>query len=136
MNNNIENMAREYQATLKNASNNYSVDDYERIITLTENQIDILSSINCRNNNAYLRRISYLKSLCFRTLYIVSNLAGKTSYVPSFRNYRADINNAKNRLLDIQISIFVILDGINVSYSTLSELISYENRKLSLINTL
>jgi len=136
MNSKIENMAREYRATLGDLTNSNLGDDYDRIITLTENQLDILSALPCRNNSTFSRRIAYLKSLCYRTLHILAKLSNKTSYVPTFRNFRVDLNNTKNRLLDIQISIFVILDGMNASYATLAELISYENRKLALMSTL
>ncbi|MBR1748019.1 MAG: hypothetical protein IJ735_07440 [Clostridia bacterium] len=129
----MEKMAREYKAALATATDGTTVD---RIIILEEEQLDCLDDLLYRSagRSGLNRAASYLKTLTFRTLTLLSALKGET-YLPSVRN-RCPVQNAISRLKSLQVDIFVLLDELGMDYSTVAELLMLENRKAALIAAL
>ena len=133
LNKEMESLAKAYQNALHDVEI-ATESDLERVITLLENQLELISCLHPRANTITSRLINYLKTSVYKSLNIVSSLCNKKNYSPSFRNGQCYANNIRNRLLDAQISIYVILNSLNLSYEKLAELYENENRKTTLFS--
>ncbi len=124
---NIELMAKEYHQLLQDNPN----DNYERIINLAEEQLDIINYYV-----VYKKRdstSSYLHNLTYRCLCLYTQHIDKTSYIPAYRKTYSTYS--KIRLISLQIEIFALLDKIPQN-ENLGQMLILENRKLMLINML
>ena len=133
LNKEMESLTKAYQNALHDVEI-ATESDLERVITLLENQLELISCLHPRANTITSRLINYLKTSVYKSLNIVSSLCNKKNYSPSFRNGQCYANNIRNRLLDAQISIYVILNSLNLSYEKLAELYENENRKTTLFS--
>ena len=133
LNKEMESLTKAYQNALHDVEI-ATESDLERVITLLENQLELISCLHPRTNTITSRLINYLKTSVYKSLNIVSSLCNKKNYSPSFRNGQCYANNIRNRLLDAQISIYVILNSLNLSYEKLAELYENENRKTTLFS--
>lgn len=130
MNEKMEQMAREYKRAIAlTADDNTTV---EQIVLLEENQLELLNDLSSLRSNATVRTVGYLKNLIFRSLGILNELLGNSSYIPSLRNdpcpYSAP--RAILNLYDQQLSILILSDKLP---DLPPAFIAYENRKMSLI---
>lgn len=137
--NTVEQMAREYGRALENSNfpaNNSSV--YEQLIILEEEQLELLNCLNCRAPTRIGRTVNYLRNIIYRSLVIISRLNGDSSYIPSVRNTccPSQQNNIFNRLITLQLDIFILLDKLTAPYSDRAELAMLENRKMSFLASL
>lgn len=133
LNKEMESLSKAYQNALHDVEI-ATESDLERVITLLENQLELISCLHPRANTITSRLINYLKTSVYKSLNIASSLCNKKNYSPSFRNGQCYANNIRNRLLDTQISIYVILNSLNLSYEKLAELYENENRKTTLFS--
>lgn len=131
---NLERMAREYREILEHTSPDSTL-SIEQIIIIEENQLELLGCIQKASPPA-LKVVNYIKNLIFRILNKLSNLLGEPSYVPRFKSGSVYCNSIPNALLGSQIDIFVLLDGLNLSFVDIAEILSLENRKLGFISSL
>ncbi len=131
MNEEIEQMAREYQKVMTSDESNDKT-PIERLILLEENQLELLGDLGSVRSALSARTVGYIKNLIFRSLRDLNALLGNDSYVPSVRAGHCPSSPSRTVLsvYDQQISILITLDRIpNASQS----LLVGENRKTSLI---
>lgn len=133
--NTVEQMAREYNRVLENAGANDASSVYEQLIILEEEQLDLLNDISLRSSNRQNRTLSYLRNLVYRSLSVISRMNGDTSYIPSVRAFQnqCSASSVLNRLMILQLDIFILLDRLTSSYSDRAELSMLENRKAALL---
>ena len=133
--NTVEQMAREYGRALENANipaNNSSI--YEQLIILEEEQLELVNCLNLRAPSRTGRTVNYLRNVIFRSLVILSRLNGDGSYIPSVRNTCCpnQQTNIFNRLITLQLDIFILLDRLTTPFADRAELLNLENRKMAL----
>ena len=129
----VEQLAREYSRAYaaNNVSDNAAI--FEQLTILEEEQLDLLNEINVRVSNRLNRTVGYLKNLVYRSLNAIGTLRS-VPYIPSVRNARLSCqNNALNRIANLQLDIFLLLDKLTGAYADYAELINLENRKQALI---
>ncbi len=136
--NTVEQMAREYGRALENANiptNNSTA--YEQLIILEEEQLELLNCLNSRGSSRMGRTVNYLRNVIYRSLVIISRLNGDNSYIPSVRNACCpNQQNIFNRLINLQLDIFILLDKLTAPYADRAELLMLENRKMATLATL
>ncbi len=134
----IEKMAREYNQVLSS----YEISDnasniIEKIITLSENQLDIINFMLCQPQSRYCSKIlNYLKTLITSAIIALNRLLNRGEYIPPFRNPPRNPRyiSAFARLVDIQLDIFVLLDKLTPLRNDLNDILMLENRVMSVIS--
>lgn len=131
----VEQMAREYNRTLGALTASDDSGIYEQATILEEEQLDLLNEINVRSSNRLNRTVSYLKNVVFRSLAAINRANGNPSYIPSVRtqNVACSPSSIMNRLMNLQLDIFIILDKLSAPYADRAELLMLENRKAALL---
>lgn len=137
--NTVEQMAREYNRTLNTPLTSDNSGTLEQIIILEEEQLDLLNDFNTRQSNARVSRtVNYLRNLVYRSLSVLNRMNGSPSYIPSMRNttLMCPQQSATNRLFNLQLDIFILLDRLTTDYSDRAEISMLENRKAALLASL
>lgn len=134
----IEKMAREYNQVLSS----YEISDnasniIEKIITLSENQLDVINFMLCQPQSRHCSKIlNYLKTLITSAIIALNRLLNRGEYIPPFRNPPRSPRyiSAFARLVDIQLDIFVLLDKLMHLRTDLTDILILENRVMSVIS--
>lgn len=136
---NMEMLAKEYNKVLSEYVNTTSTDDnsiLERVMILLEDQAEIIE-INSRcGTNRINRTLAYIKNLTYRSIVKVNQMLNNSAYIPSFHTNQGNVNSMVNRLLELQIDIFVLLDKLQGDYAFRAELLQWENRKTAFLASL
>lgn len=137
--NTVEQMAREYNRTLNTPLSANNSGTLEQIIILEEEQLDLLNDFNTRQSSTRVSRtVNYLRNLVYRSLAVLNRMNGNSSYIPSMRNtnFLCQQQNATNRLFNLQLDIFILLDRLTTDYADRAEISMLENRKAALLASL
>ncbi|MDD4315975.1 MAG: hypothetical protein PHC84_02315 [Clostridia bacterium] len=134
----IEKMAREYNQVLSN----YDISDnatniIERLIMLSEDQLDIINCMLCQPQIRYCSKIlNYLKTLITSAIIALNRLLNRGEYIPPFRNPRCNqsYSAAFMRLVELQLDIFVLLDKLAPLRSDITNVLILENRVMAVIS--
>lgn len=129
----MERMAREYNRELRSASGgnqgllNESIDIVER-------QLDLINALlGCtRQPN---RALSYLESLKRTSLRMLYMLLGNSD-VPAYRERPRGQTNIFNRLVDLQIELFINLDRLKENGAAVNDIIDLETRALGILGVI
>ncbi|MBO7156139.1 MAG: hypothetical protein J6V83_01910 [Clostridia bacterium] len=125
MENYMESLAREYKKKLEGSES----PEASSAIDIIHEQLCILNAINTPRKKV----ISYLVSLKEYTLNRLSML-GENKKIPSCRLSRKE--GGLNKIVDLQIELFMLLDTLNLSGGVPSQLMEYENRFTALLGNL
>ena len=125
MENYMESLAREYKKKLEGSES----PEASSAIDIIHEQLCILNAINTPRKKV----ISYLVSLKEYTLNRLSML-GENKKIPSCRLSRKE--GGLNKIVDLQIELFMLLDILNLSGGVPSQLMEYENRFTALLGNL
>ncbi|MFW5780307.1 MAG: hypothetical protein ACOCWI_02520 [Bacillota bacterium] len=136
----VEKMAREYNQALSN----YNISDsstnlLEKLIILSENQLDIINFLLCCPQSRYCSKIlNYLKTLKTNSIINMNRLLDKGEYIASFRNPERALNyqNSYMKLVDLQIDIFVLLDKLSQVREDIENILILENRSMAVISVI
>ena len=121
----MESLAREYKKKLEGSES----PEASSAIDIIHEQLCILNAINTPRKKV----ISYLVSLKEYTLNRLSML-GENKKIPSCRLSRKE--GGLNKIVDLQIELFMLLDILNLSGGVPSQLMEYENRFTALLGNL
>ena len=121
----MESLAREYKKKLEGSE----LPEVSSAIDILHEQLCILNAINTPRKKV----ISYLVSLKEYTLNRLSML-GENKKIPSCRLSRKE--GGLNKIVDLQIELFMLLDTLNLSGGVPSQLMEYENRFTALLGNL
>ena len=121
----MESLAREYKRKLEGSE----LPEATSAVDIVYEQIGILNALNTPRKKV----VSYLISLKECSLNRLTLLAGDKK-IPSYRYYRKE--GGLNRIIDLQIELFIALDTLISSNKVASELIDYENRFTALLANL
>jgi|GEM_PF-1688672 len=137
---NMEMLAKEYNKVLSDYTMGNTTDDnsiLERIMLLLEDQVELME-INTRCFSfRVVKTWAYIKSLTYRSIVKINQMLNNSAYIPSFGN--GQLNNMStlvNRLLEIQIDIYTLLDKLKGGYESRAELLQFENRKTAFLASL
>ncbi len=135
---NMELLAKEYNKVLSEYKTSSSDDSniLERVMLLLESQIEIIEIISRCFCNRISKTLSYIKNLTYRSIVKVNEMLGSSAYIPTFRSSQVNANGSINRLLEIQIDIFTLLDKLQNEYLIRAELLQWENRKTAFLSSL
>jgi hypothetical protein len=134
----IEKMAREYNQVLSS----YEISDsasniIEKIISLSEDQLDIINLMLCQQLSRYCAKILYyLKTLITSAIIALNRLLNRGEYIPPFRTppHNQRYISAYARLVETQLDIFVLLDKLTQLRNDLTDILILENRVMSVIS--
>lgn len=133
----MEKMAREYNQVLSN----YDISDssaglLEKIIILSENQLDIINYMLCCPQSKQCKKsLNYLKTLITTAIIALHKLLDQGDYLPSFRNSDNMYNyqNSYIKLTSLQLDIFILLDKLALVRNDIINIQMLENRIMSII---
>lgn len=134
----MEKMAREYNQVLSN----YDITDsssglLEKIIILSENQLDIINNMLYFNQSKQCKKsLNYLKNLIITAIIAIHKLLDKGDYVPSFRNpdNMTSYQNSYIKLTSLQLDNFILLDKLALVRNDIANIQMLENRVMSIIS--
>lgn len=136
---NMELLAKEYNKVLSEYTNNAVSDEksiLERVMILLEEQAEIIE-INSRCGSSRINKtLAYIKNLTYRSIVKVNQMLENSAYIPSFQAKQNNVGSVINRLIEIQINIFILLDKLQGEYASRAELLQWENRKTAFLATI
>lgn len=136
----VERMAREYSQSLSDFSISDTASNLiERIILLSENQLDIINYMLCFPQSRRCSKIlNYLKTLKTASIVAMYRLLNRGDYLPPFRNPERLIGYQASyaKLVDIQIDIFILLDRLTQARENITDILILENRAMAIMGVI
>ncbi|MFA5449154.1 MAG: hypothetical protein WC292_01780 [Clostridia bacterium] len=130
----MEKMARDYNRELRMGVAGTSESLLRDCLDIVERQLDlIIAWLQC--GRLCNRALSYLESLKRTSLRELNALLGNND-VPAYRERRRSETNMFNRLVDLQIELFIALDRLKESGAEVDDILEIETRALGIMGVI